>query len=123
MSETVLVREREPSVTAPARPPDPALLFEGVSKVFPDGTAALDRVSFAVDAGELVGVVGPSGCGKSTLLRLASKLAGPTSGHLQWADPDSVGYVFQDPTLLPWRTVTRNVELLCELHGVGRAER
>jgi len=100
-----------------------ALRFEDVAKRFPDGTHTLERVSLALAAGELVGVVGPSGCGKSTLLRLAAGLTPPTAGRIELADRDSVGFVFQDPTLLPWRTVRRNVELLCELHGVRRPER
>jgi NitT/TauT family transport system ATP-binding protein len=100
----------------------PMLRFENLSMVFPDGTHAVDRVSFGVSAGEFVTVVGPSGCGKSTLLRIASGLETPTDGVCE-VDRDSIGYVFQDATLLPWRTVQRNVELIAELHGVQRTER
>lgn len=99
-----------------------ALRFSGVSKVFPDGTHAVDDVSFEVAHGEFVTVVGPSGCGKSTLLRIASGLEAPTSGECG-VDRSSIGYVFQDATLLPWRTVQRNVELTAELKGLDRAER
>jgi NitT/TauT family transport system ATP-binding protein len=99
-----------------------ALSFEHVSKVFPDGTRAVFDVSFEVPAGEMVAIVGPSGCGKSTLLRMASNLTAPTSGEIMVGD-GSLGYVFQDPTLLPWRTVQANVELLAELAGVPRGER
>ena len=67
-------------------------------------------------------IVGPSGCGKSTLLRLAAGLTPPTTGRIT-VGARNVGYVFQDPTLLPWRTVRRNVELLGELHGVPKPER
>src|SRR5439155_6035215 len=91
-------------------------------KTFPDGTHALDDVSLAVNEGELVAIVGPSGCGKSTLLRLASRLTPPSKGEISCAE-GHLGYVFQDPTLLPWRTVQHNVELLAELAGVDRAER
>ncbi len=100
----------------------PALSFQGVSMVFPDGTHALDTTSFDVYPGEFVTVVGPSGCGKSTLLRIASGLTEQTGGTVS-VDRKSLGYVFQDATLLQWRTVQRNVELLAELQGVGKAER
>jgi NitT/TauT family transport system ATP-binding protein len=100
----------------------PRLRFEHLSMVFPDGTHAVDDVSFTVHAGEFVTVVGPSGCGKSTLLRIASGLTEPTGGLCE-VDRDSIGYVFQDPTLLPWRTVQRNVELNAELHGIAKDER
>jgi NitT/TauT family transport system ATP-binding protein len=102
-----------------ARPP---LAFEHVSKVFADGTQAVDDVTFEVQPHEMVAIVGPSGCGKSTLLRLASKLTAPTTGEIRVGD-GNLGYVFQDPTLLPWRTVQRNVELLAELAGVSAEER
>jgi NitT/TauT family transport system ATP-binding protein len=99
-----------------------ALSFEHVSKVFPDGTRALDDVTLQVKSGEMVAIVGPSGCGKSTLLRLASRLSAPSSGEIVVGD-GNLGYVFQDATLLPWRTVQHNVELLAELAGMDRAER
>lgn len=89
---------------------------------FPDGTEALSDVSFDVDKGEFVTIVGPSGCGKSTLLKIASGLLNATSGSVE-ADPGGIGYVFQDATLLPWRNVWRNVELLAELHGIEKARR
>jgi NitT/TauT family transport system ATP-binding protein len=99
-----------------------ALAFNHVSKVFPDGTRALDDISLQVRSGEMVAIVGPSGCGKSTLLRLASRLTAPSDGEIHLGD-GNLGYVFQDATLLPWRTVQRNVELLAELAGVPPAER
>lgn len=107
------------SVTAPG---EPALRFTDVSKVFPDGTHALANVSFSVRRGEFVTIVGPSGCGKSTVLKIASSLIPKSSGEV-WLSGDNVGYVFQDATLLPWRTVRRNVELFGELHGMDRAQR
>jgi NitT/TauT family transport system ATP-binding protein len=99
-----------------------ALVFERVSKVFPDGTEALLDVSLQVESGEMVSIVGPSGCGKSTLLRLASRLSAQSSGEIAVGD-GNLGYVFQDATLLPWRTVQSNVELLAELAGVKAPER
>lgn len=99
-----------------------SLHFHHVTKTFPDGTRALDPVSFSVEPGEFVTVVGPSGCGKSTLLRIASGLERPSSGRVD-VDRGEIGYVFQDPTLLQWRTVRRNVELFAELEKVPKAER
>ena len=99
-----------------------ALRLEGVELVYSDGTEALRGIDVSVGAGELVSVVGPSGCGKSTLLRLASGLLEPSAGRVA-AEDDRLGYVFQDATLLPWRTVAGNVELLGELRGVPAAER
>lgn len=98
------------------------LSFRNVSMTFPDGTKALSDVSLDVGKGEFVTIVGPSGCGKSTLLKIASGLLEATSGEIS-VDRDRIGYVFQDATLLPWRTVRRNVELLAELHGYGKDER
>ena len=89
---------------------------------FPDGTEAVADATFSVAGGEFVAVVGPSGCGKSTLLRIASGLLEPTGGSID-IDRRGIGYVFQDPTLMPWRTVRGNVELLAELHGLRRDER
>ena len=102
--------------------PDVSVNFAGVSKRFDDGTLALLPVSFSVLPGEFVAIVGPSGCGKSTLLRLAAGLTVASTGTLA-VGARNVGYVFQDPTLLPWRSVRRNVELLGELHGVPKPER
>ncbi len=100
----------------------PLLSFRAVSKTFADGTVAIADVSFETHAGTIVSIVGPSGCGKSTLLRIASGLSAASAGEV-WLDRTSVGYVFQDATLLPWRTVRRNVELFAELHGVQKADR
>lgn len=98
------------------------LRFDSVSVVFPDGTSALDQVSLVVEPGQFVSIVGPSGCGKSTLLRVASGLQAASSGHCD-VDRSRIGFVFQDPTLLPWRTTVRNIELIAELHGIPKSER
>ena len=100
----------------------PTLSFEHISMQFPDGTKAIDDVSFDVSKGEFVTVVGPSGCGKSTLLKIASGLLKQTGGTVN-VNRENIGYVFQDATLFPWRTVRRNVELLMELHDVPKAVR
>jgi len=99
-----------------------ALGFDKVGMTFPDGTRALAGVSFDINLGEFVTVVGPSGCGKSTLLRIASNLETETEGKCE-IDRNSIGYVFQDATLLPWRTVRRNIEIIAELHGIEKTER
>jgi len=101
---------------------EPALSFRDISMTFPDGTHALDEVSFDVAKGEFVTVVGPSGCGKSTLLKIASGLLPQTAGSVR-VDRERLGYVFQDATLLPWRTVRQNVELLAELHQIPADQR
>ena len=108
----------------PAAPPPTGapLHFHHVTKTFADGTRALDPVSFSVEPGEFVTVVGPSGCGKSTLLRIASGLERPTSGRVD-VDRSQIGYVFQDATLLQWRTVRRNVELFAELEKMPKTQR
>jgi NitT/TauT family transport system ATP-binding protein len=98
------------------------LRFAQVEKTFDTGTQALCGVDLDLSPGDFVSVVGPSGCGKSTLLRLASGLTPPTGGEIL-ADTDKVSYVFQDPTLLDWRTAAKNVELVGELHGIPKAER
>ncbi len=98
------------------------LSFDDVEMTFPDGTVALHSVNLDLKRGEFVTVVGPSGCGKSTLLRIASGLETPSHGEVALAT-DRIGYVFQDATLLPWRTTRRNVELLAELHGEAKDRR
>lgn len=98
----------------------PVFASDSVGLTFPDGTEALTNTNVSVAAGEFVSIVGPSGCGKSTLLRLASGLIAPTSGSI--ARSGSVQFVFQDSTLLPWRSVRRNVSLNLELQRVEKSE-
>ena len=108
----------------------PALLTaEGVSVTYRTSRApivALDDLSLAVGAGEFVSLVGPSGCGKSTFIRLASGLLRPTSGRLTLGGTAvtgprrDVGVVFQQPTLLPWKTVLDNVLVPCRALGLDR---
>jgi NitT/TauT family transport system ATP-binding protein len=101
---------------------EPLLSFENAQKVFPDGTEAVRSATLSVRQGEFVTIIGPSGCGKSTLLKMASGLTDVTAGEMRVA-PGNIGYVFQDATLLPWRTVRRNVELFAQLHGVSKEDR
>ena len=98
----------------------PVFTSTAVGLTYPDGTDALHNTSVSVADGEFVSIVGPSGCGKSTLLRLASGLIAPTSGTI--TRTGSVQFVFQDSTLLPWRSVRRNVSLNLELQKVGNSE-
>ena len=78
----------------------------------------LSDINLKIDSGEFVSILGPSGCGKSTLLRLASNLAKPTKGVVDYISPKdlSIGFVFQNPTLMPWRTVMENITLPLELN-------
>jgi sulfonate transport system ATP-binding protein len=91
------------------------LALENLSKTYPNGVHALDGVSFAVEAGEIVAVVGGSGCGKSTLLRAISGLDRPTQGRILLdgemitSPHEKIGIVFQEPRLLPWLKVADNV--------------
>ncbi|MGH3992156.1 MAG: ABC transporter ATP-binding protein, partial [Pseudonocardiaceae bacterium] len=109
---------RLPEVRLPAV----GIRLEGVSKRFRGGVEAVRGVDLEVKPGEFMVLVGPSGCGKSTLLRLASELTPLSDGRIA-RSVDKLGYVFQDPTLLPWRTVRRNIELLGELAGLSKLER
>jgi NitT/TauT family transport system ATP-binding protein len=108
--------------SSPTHEAGPLLGFHDVAMTFPDGTTALSGVDLTVGRGEFVSVVGPSGCGKSTLLRIASGLETASAGVVELAT-DHIGYVFQDATLLPWRDVQGNVELLAELNGRGIKDR
>src|SRR5580698_2553211 len=105
------------------------IALEGVSKQFRNGALALQNISMRVEKGEFVSFVGPSGCGKSTLLRLVSGLTPATSGTVtvNGMTPvnarELISFIFQDATLLPWRTVERNVGLGLELEHAARALR
>ncbi|MCU1662867.1 MAG: transporter ATP-binding protein [Pseudonocardia sp.] len=110
------------SARASTTTPEKVLSFADVGKTYPDGTTALMHVDLAIHRGDFVTVVGPSGCGKSTLLRIASGLEPHTSGTCE-VDSKHLGYVFQDATLLPWRTVQQNVELVAELSGRPKNDR
>jgi NitT/TauT family transport system ATP-binding protein len=101
--------------------------IQDVEKRFSRDVTALRGIDLDVREGEVVSLVGPSGCGKSTLLRLVAGLDTPTRGSIERPGideaPGSVGFVFQDAHLLPWRTARRNVELLLEIQDVARDER
>jgi len=95
---------------------------QGASKTYPNGTVALQPVDLQIRKGEFVSLLGPSGCGKSTLLRIVAGLSNPTQGSVQIPVDDRRAFVFQDATLLPWRTVESNAFLVCELEGLNKAE-
>ena len=98
--------------------------LRGISKTFPSGTAALAGVDLDVAEGEFLSLLGPSGCGKSTVLRLIAGLAAPSAGAVQRAPgvDGAIGFVFQEPTLMPWSRVLANVTLPLVVSGVPRPE-
>ena len=109
------------------------LTLRGIGKRFSSGLTALEAIDLDISRGEFLSVLGPSGCGKTTLLRIIAGLSEPTAGgrHLFLATDRGgrvpsgrIGFVFQDPTLMPWSTVFDNVLLPFRLSGkVGPAER
>lgn len=107
----------------------PEIEFRGVSKKYGSGQAVLDSVNLNVSKKEFVSVIGPSGCGKSTILKLISGLTAPTAGSIlvDGRTPkdarETISYVFQDATLLPWRTVRDNIGLSLELEKVPNGAR
>ncbi len=105
--------------------------MRNVSKVFSNGTVALKDMTLDVERGEFLSLLGPSGCGKSTALRIIAGLGGPTSGEVSWPSsrinakglPEGdIGFVFQEPTLMPWSTVFGNVYLPLRLAGMPKAQ-
>ena len=98
-----------------------------IEKTYANGTVALGNVDLDIRRGEFVSLLGPSGCGKSTVLRIVSGLMTPSAGTVSWSAGTSaaadgspnVGYVFQDPTLMPWATVAKNVWLPFRLRGIS----
>ncbi len=103
---------------------DPVRLsMRQVRRTFGGGVEAVADVTLDVAPGKLVALVGPSGCGKTTLLRLAGDLDAPDAGSIERSAAGPPGFCFQEPRLLPWRTVRRNVELPLELRGAGRESR
>src|SRR3984885_14647342 len=102
-----------------------AVSLRGVSKTYDSGVVALGPVDLEVRQGEFVSLLGPSGCGKSTALRLIAGLSGPTSGRVRVSDRGvgrSIGFVFQEPTLMPWTSVRENVRLPLKLAHIPQDE-
>ena len=110
----------------PSNSDAPVVALKRVGKTFASGVVALERLDLDVRPGEFVSLLGPSGCGKSTALRIVAGLSEPTSGTVEWleaetasaAGPRRIGFVFQEPTLMPWATVAANVRLPLKLAGL-----
>ena len=128
-----VVRSPEPRTgRAPDSDAQPLIVLDRVGKTYANGTVALQDIGFRVDEGQFVSLVGPSGCGKSTLLRVIAGLAPISSGEVlveglppkrARQERGDTAFVFQDPTLMPWRDVLGNVELPLELRGTPKEER
>jgi len=106
----------------------PLVALRGIGKAFPNDVRALAGLDLEVRPGEFLALLGPSGCGKSTALRIIAGLSEPTQGAVEWpraATPAKsptkskgrIGFVFQEPTLMPWASVSDNVALPLKLHG------
>ena len=118
------------------RGPAPIIELDDVTKVYPGGHLALERVSLTVGRGDFLFLVGPTGCGKSTLIKLLIRELDPTEGEVRIAGRSigtlsekkipllrrNIGTVFQDFKLLPNRTVYDNVAYALQVIGAGRAE-
>jgi NitT/TauT family transport system ATP-binding protein len=109
----------------------PIVSLKGISKTFSNGTVALSDMSLDIRPGEFVSLLGPSGCGKSTALRIIAGLGAASSGTVEWptsrydagGEPSrEIGFVFQEPTLMPWATVFANVYLPLRLKGVSKSD-
>jgi len=99
------------------------LSLSGVAKRFSNGTQALHDLSFEVSPGQFVSLLGPSGCGKSTALRLTAGLLTPDAGKITFpGGRPETGFVFQEPTLMPWADALTNVRLPLDLQSVRRQE-
>jgi NitT/TauT family transport system ATP-binding protein len=104
-------------------PPVPGIVsLRNVGKTFESGTVALSGFDLDVRSGEFVSLLGPSGCGKSTALRIVAGLSAASEGTVEWpVGAGKIGFVFQEPTLMPWADVTANVRLPLKLAHVDDA--
>lgn len=112
-----------------ASPTALAVSLRGVTKVYDNGVTALGPLDLVVRKGEFVSLLGPSGCGKSTALRLIAGLSAASSGTVRVSQHEGevqpghgIGFVFQEPTLMPWTSVRDNVRLPLKLGGIPKAE-
>ena len=113
-------------VASPVTVGAPVVTLRGVGKRYANGTLAVQGVELAIGQGDFVSLLGPSGCGKSTVLRMVAGLMAPTTGSIQMAAggdaTGDIGFVFQEPTLMPWSNALKNVMLPLRLAGVNRGE-
>jgi len=112
----------EPATSSETDTDGLAVSLRAVTKVYDSGVAALGPLDLDVRRGEFVSLLGPSGCGKSTALRLIAGLGAPSGGHVGVAHGSAeargahgIGFVFQEPTLMPWTSVRENVRLPLKL--------
>jgi len=103
------------------------LRLSGIGKIWPNGTVALSNLNLEVRRGEFLTLLGPSGCGKSTVLRMIAGLTTASDGIVDWNEAGldrrrDIGFVFQEPTLMPWASVFDNVFMPLKLRGVSRRE-
>jgi len=104
-----------------SKPKSTAIALNHVSKIYANGTVALQDMNLAIEDGQFVSLVGASGCGKSTALRLIAGLGQMSEGSIAWGDHQpqkELAFVFQEPSLLPWATVIENVRLPLKLAGM-----
>src|SRR4051812_24893346 len=106
-----------------ASPREALVALRGGDKVYSNGIVALKGLDLAIREGEFVSLLGPSGCGKSTVLRLIAGLGERSGGTIEWSSSQhEVGFVFQEPTLMPWASVFNNVYLPLRVRGISRSE-
>ena len=100
----------------------PLAELRGVGKRYANGTVAVSGVDLDLHDGEFVSLLGPSGCGKTTVLRMIAGLAAVSEGRIDWHTPRDLGFVFQEPTLMPWSTALTNVMLPLKLRKTPARE-
>lgn len=97
--------------------------LRGISKTFSNGTTAVSRLDLDLEPGSFVSLLGPSGCGKSTVLRMIAGLIEPSEGTVSGSrEVGRIGFVFQEPTLMPWGSALANIRLPLDLAGVASSE-
>ena len=136
VSATPPAKRGDSAMAAPGAASRASLVaIRGISKQFANGTLAVREVNLDLHQGEFISLLGPSGCGKSTLLRMIAGLSQPSAGTIEWLNERlkpghdtpgnpgrDLGFVFQDPTLMPWSQAIGNVAMPLILKGVGKAE-